>query len=117
VAAPSRRRFLAVVLAFAAISTATSGCTRAIQVGSEPAPVYRLVVANDLPEAMIVAYNDGRGDRTLGSVPAGRSDTFVVAGSASPAITVTARNAQGSRTAGPFSVQLVPGSQVTVRLR
>jgi hypothetical protein len=94
-----------------------AGCARAISVGSEASPVYRLTVANDMPEAMIVSYNDGRGDRMLGSVPAGRSDAFVVSGAASTDITISARNAQGTRAFGPVPVRLVLGDVVTVRLR
>lgn len=99
------------------ILLAAPACTRAMHVGSDPAPVYRLLVSNQLGEAMLVSYNDGSGDRLLGSVPAGRSDSFVVAGSASADISVSARNSAGTRSAGPWTVRLVAGEQVTVQLR
>lgn len=112
----TRRRVLRLVLS-AIIILAAPACTRAMHVGSDPAPVYRLLVSNQLGEAMLVSYNDGSGDRLLGSVPAGRSDSFVLAGSASADISVSARNSQGTRSAGPWTVRLIAGEQVTVQLR
>jgi hypothetical protein len=88
-----------------------------MQVGSEPAPVYRLSVFNDFAEAMIVSYNDGRGDRLLGAIPAGSSETFVVAAPAAAAVTVSARSTSGSLTYGPTSIDLLLGSTVSLRLR
>jgi hypothetical protein len=95
----------------------STGCARALHVASEPSPVYRLAIANDTDQEMVVTYHDGQRQGLLGAVPAGRSDTFVVATPASAAVTITARNAAGTRTLGPFSVQLAPGETVTLRLR
>jgi hypothetical protein len=100
-----------------ALATAAAGCTRALSVGSEPAPVYRLAVTNEFAESMIVSYNDGRGDSMLGAVAAGRTETFVVAGATSPAVTVSARNASATRSFPATRVDLVAGDVVTVRLR
>jgi hypothetical protein len=105
---------VAVLLLAAALTTA---CTRAMQVASEPAPVYRLTIVNEFAEAMVVSYNDGRGDRILGAVPPGRSDTFVVAGSASSTIVLSARNGAGTLTWGPATTTLALGDSVTQHIR
>ncbi|CAN5633835.1 hypothetical protein BH23GEM9_BH23GEM9_05860 [soil metagenome] len=94
-----------------------AGCARAMQVGSEPGPVYRLAVQNQFAEPMIVSYADSRGQGLLGTVPAGRTEHFTIANPATLSISVTARNAAGSRSAGPFAVQLVAGEAQTVLLR
>jgi hypothetical protein len=110
---PSRARQLA---ALAVITLASAGCARAVAVGSEPRPVYRIEVSNSLAEPMIVSYNDGRGDALLGTVAAGRTEQFVIA-TRTETITVHARNAAGTRTAGPFTVQLSTTSPQPVRIR
>jgi hypothetical protein len=101
----------------AVTAVAASACVRAIEVGSEGSPVYRVAISNDLGEAMIVTANSGRGDSLLGSIPAGRSDTFVIARPASTTATITARNSSGTRTVGPITVELRAGATVPVRLR
>lgn len=115
----SRGRGRAAVLAplFALIVILLAGCVRALDVGSEPGPVYRLTVANDLTEEIIVSTGDAQGASLLGAVPAGRSETFVIAGARSAEISVTARNATGTRTVGPLPVMLSLGQTVTIRLR
>jgi hypothetical protein len=95
----------------------SAACARAFQVGSEPAPVYRITLANDFGEAMVVSYNDGQGDRILGAIPAGRSDTFVVAAPAASSITISARNSTSTTRYGPATVALVLGEIVTHRIR
>ncbi|HSJ23442.1 MAG TPA: hypothetical protein VK929_02080 [Longimicrobiales bacterium] len=105
------------VPAYLALTVLLAGCVRALDVGSEPSPVYRLTVANDLAEEMIVSTSDSQGTSLLGAVPPGRAETFVVAGTRGAAISVTARNATGSRTVGPLQVTLALGETVTVRLR
>lgn len=90
---------------------------RSIAVQSDPRPTYTIDVHNDTNEAMIVSYNDGRGDALLGTVAANRSERFVIASSVSSIITVTATNEARSRTLGPFQVALVAGTPQPVRLR
>jgi hypothetical protein len=94
-----------------------SGCARALDVGSEPGPVYRIVVHNDLAEAMIVTSNHAGGEGMLGAVPAGRSDTFVLARPVAMDIEIRARNSAGTRAVGPFPVRLHATDPVTIRLR
>jgi hypothetical protein len=93
-----------------------AGCARAIEVGSDPRPTYRLSVVNELPYPMIVSYSDPRGDALLGTVPAGRTEHFVIAGTTAAGIVVTARSADGTLTRGPYTIQLIAGQAQTVRL-
>lgn len=90
---------------------------RSIAVQSDPRPTYSIDVHNDTNEALIVSYNDGRGDALLGTVAANRSERFVIASSVSNIITVSATNEARSRTIGPFQVTLITGSPQAVRLR
>jgi hypothetical protein len=93
------------------------GCARAIGAGSEDArPVYRINVDNQTGEAMIVSYDEGRGNALLGTVPAGGSDSFVIA-AATTTITLTARNVAGTRTLPPIPVQLSATTPQQVQLR
>jgi hypothetical protein len=112
------RPFRIVVGAVASIALLiTASCTRAVSVGSEPRPVFAIQVRNALNEEMIVSYDDGTGARALGSVLAGGTERFVIASAARTTITVSARNAGGTRTAGPYTIQLAPGSTPLVTLR
>jgi hypothetical protein len=114
-AAAGRPRY-AVVLLLACLAFA-SGCSRTMMVGSEAAPLYRITVQNDLVEAMIVSYNDGRGDALLGTVGPRSVDHFTIGRPASLSITVYARNVAGNRNLGPFAIELTPDSARLVRLQ
>jgi hypothetical protein len=94
-----------------------AGCARAMEVGSEPGPTYRLAVVNQLPVPMIVSYSEPRGDALLGTVPAGGTEHFVIAGSAAARVDVTARSAYGALSRGPYTVLLTAGQVQTVRLQ
>jgi hypothetical protein len=102
------------LLLLALLSTA---CARPIVIGSESRAVFSVMVHNDLQEAMIVSYTDPRGEALLGSVPAGGSQRFEIANPPSADISITARNAAGSRRAGPFPVTLIAGTVQAVHIR
>lgn len=87
----------AAIAAFAVLALA-AGCARGVAVQSEPGPAYSLEVVNTLPQPMIVSFDDGRGSRLLGTVPASGQATFLVTGPASTTITVTARDQAGTLT-------------------
>jgi hypothetical protein len=70
-----------------------------------------------LAEPMIVSYGDEQGQALLGTVQPGRTEYFVIAGSSSTAVTITARNAAGTVNAGPYPITLVAGERATIRLR
>jgi uncharacterized lipoprotein YajG len=94
-----------------------AGCSRGMSVGSpEPTRTYSISVTNQTNVALVVSYNDGRADAILGSVSAGATERFVIAGSTSPTVTVRG-TAAGGRTSGPYTVTLTPGITQTVILR
>jgi hypothetical protein len=94
-----------------------AGCSRAIAVGSSPSAVYAVAVTNAAGEEMIVAYDDGTGPRALGAVADGRTDRFVIAASSRTSVQVSGRNRSGTKTSGPYTVQLVAGQTIPVILR
>lgn len=104
------------LLLLAALLLPATACARAMAVGSEPRPVYRIDVINETAEAMIVSYDEGRGSALLGTVPAGRTDSFVIA-ARTTAVVVSARNAAGTRVLDPIPVQLSATTAQQVRLR
>jgi hypothetical protein len=116
-AAARSRRFLRPAALLLATLVLAAGCTRAMMVGSDAGPLYRITVHNELAEAMIVSYNDGRGDAILGTVAARATDHFTIGRPARLDITVTARNAAGTRNLAPIAVNLSPETAQTVRLR
>ncbi|MGH7578088.1 MAG: hypothetical protein ACREM1_23580 [Longimicrobiales bacterium] len=109
----SRVRFASLLIALLTIA----GCARAVAVGSDPGPAYDLTVTNSLSEDMIVSYDTGAGPAVLGTVRAGGTERFVIASQTATSITVTARSADGERTAGPYTVQLQAGATPEVTLR
>jgi hypothetical protein len=100
-----------------ALLTGTGGCARAMSVGSEAGPLYRITVENELAEAMIVSYNDGRGDAILGTVAARGQEHFAIGRPATTTIAVRARNTAGTRSLGPFSIELDASTARIVTLR
>lgn len=94
------------------------GCARGISVESaSPSESYSITVENLTGITMVVTYNDGRGDATLGTVAAGATERFIIAAPASSSISVQGTAVSGARRAGPYSVNLARGATHTVRLR
>jgi hypothetical protein len=101
-----------------AVVLLSAGCARAMSVGSaDPTQTYSIAVENRTDVAMIVSYNDGRGDALLGNVAASATERFVIAGSTASTIHVTGAAVTGTRRSGPHTVALTPGQTVTVVLR
>jgi len=72
-------------------------------------------VRNTFSDPMIVRFDDGRGPRLLGTVPAGGTERFVVASPSQPQVTIIAVSEDGGRqTSIPVTLQL--GVAVTVVL-
>ncbi len=97
------------------LGVAVSACTRGVTLNPEPETIYAVNVTNDLAEPMIVSFDDGSGTRLLGTVAAGGTERFVLAGAASQTVSIIARNEADTRTVRR-SVTLVPGETVAVRL-
>src|SRR4051812_39628743 len=110
------RRNLFVALSIMVIA-ALPGCSRGIAVGStSPGGSYSVMVANVTASDMDVSFNDGK-DHPLGTVKAGKSQRFIVAGASRPNVTISGRAMTGSRSSGPYQVQLMNGNTVNVTLR
>ena len=106
------------VLRLLLLCAVLAGCSRAVQVGSgDASQQYRLSVENTTTVAMVVSYNDTRGDAVLGSVSPGRTEHFLIVRPASQTVTVRARAAGGGREAGPYTVMLRTGAPQQVRLQ
>jgi len=104
-------------LAALVLLIASVACSRAVQVGSGPAPTYPIEVRNTLSQDVIVAYDDGAGVRTLGTVEAGGSERYIIASPRTMTVSITGRATSGQQTWGPFSIDLQAGATRTVTIR
>lgn len=106
------------LLALTAIALALPGCAsmRGANVGTDNTATARIEVVNQLGRSMNISWSDGSGEKALGSVAAGRTEQFVIAGARTTSVTVMARDAAGS-TSRSFPVDLAGGGtqRVTVR--
>ena len=111
-----RTALAALVLAALALVVATA-CSRAVAVGSAPAVTYAVNVTNASGADLAVSWDDGAGPRTLGLVSAGGTERFIIAAPRRTSITVSGATPDGSRTVGPVSVELRPGTPASITLR
>lgn len=108
-----RRAFRRIAL-FALLAAAAC---RAVAVESDPpGTTYGLEVENATAAALVVSWRDDAGTHRLGTVQAGQTQRFVVAGATGEAITVTASDVSGMRATRPRTVTLRPGVTTSVRL-
>ena len=100
------------------LATASTACAsmRKVSVGEESSQTYSIDVTNQRNSTMTVSWSDGSDTRTLGTVAAGRTERFIIAGAKSTSISVTGRNSSGA-SSGPYSVTLVAGAAQKVTLR
>lgn len=110
------RRLLHRVVPSLVLAIALAGCSHAMRAETNPERTYAIAVENPMAEAMVVSYDDGTGARLLGTVEAGQTERFVLAGAQSAEITVTAVSEDRATTIRK-SVTLRPGSVVHVTLR
>ncbi len=99
------------------IAAAAAACVRGASVQPAPTPVYAVSVRNTTAAEIVVSYDDGAASRALGTVPAGRTERFVIAAPASTTVDIVARAASGNATFQPVTVQLVAGSTIPVTIR
>lgn len=97
------------------LALAGTACAPAMEVDTAPQPVQAINVINELPDAMIVWFDDGTGERLLGTVAAGSQDRFVLAGTDATTVSVVARDEAQTRTIRR-TVTLRPGGVADVRL-
>lgn len=93
---------------------ALGGC-RAVEVGGPSPETYSINVTNARAEAMTVYFDDGTGQRLLGTVSAGRSERFIIAGARSATVTIIATSADGDTTLRQ-TVTLAPGETINLKL-
>jgi hypothetical protein len=113
----SNRPRAGLILALALLTLLTSSaCSRNVRVESEPGGGYSLAVRNTMPHPMVVSYDDGSGQRVLGTVTPAATDRFVIASPKSTEISVQATD-EGRTHTRSYTVSLVSGtaSDVTIR--
>lgn len=93
-----------------------AACARSVEV-STPAPTYPVEVRSTLREDALVSYDDGAGARLLGTVPAGRTERFLIAAPRAMDVRILARSTDGARSWGPIAVVLQAGVTQSVTLR
>jgi hypothetical protein len=106
-----------VLVALALVTLLTnSACSRNVRVDSEPGGGYSLAVRNTMPHEMVVSYDDGSGQRVLGTVTSAATARFVIASPKSTEISVQATD-EGRTHTRSYTVSLVSGtpSDVTIR--
>jgi hypothetical protein len=96
------------------IIAALAGCARSVALNTDPGQTYAVSVTNPMPHAMIVSFDDGSGVRLLGTVGAGRTERFVIAGSAAPTVSIVAHDEAETHTVRK-TVVLQAGGTVDVR--
>jgi hypothetical protein len=91
-----------------------AGC-RPVAVTGDPGPQYTIEVDNRMSHAMVVSFNDGTGERPLGTVAAQSRGHFIIVSPAQSSVTIVARAEGGGHTV-QRQVVLVAGTTVTVVL-
>ena len=66
---------------------------------------------------MVVSYNDGRGEATLGTVAPDRTERYIIASPASTTISVRGVATSGTRSSGPYQLTLTSSATARVTLR
>jgi hypothetical protein len=109
------RRHCVFPLAVLALAAGLSACARGVALNTDPGQSYAVNVRNPMPHAMIVSFDDGSGERLLGTVAANRTERFIVAGTARPTITIVAKD-EGDTHTVRRTVTLMAGETVEVSL-
>jgi hypothetical protein len=112
----ARTRFALLGLAWTLIFLTTACASmRSVSVGSDTS--YPIEVTNQMPHAMTVFWSDGGEPRALGAVSSLRTQQFKIVGNRTNSVSITARDANGTHSRGPYSVTLQAGvvKRVTVR--
>jgi hypothetical protein len=109
-------RRLPLLLPVAALIIAVAaGCARGVDFDPDVQRTNAINVINELAHPMVVWFDDGTGERLLGTVAAGSRDRFILAGTMASTVSVVARD-EGRTHTVRRTVTLVPGGSVDVRL-
>lgn len=109
------RRSRLAPIALLALVAVLSACARAVSLDTDPGETYAVSVVNPMPHAMIVSFDDGTGQRLLGTVGANQTERFVIAGSSAQTVSIVAHD-EGQTHTVRRTVVLQGGETVTVRL-
>lgn len=91
------------------------GACRPMAIETEPGPAYTLEVRNPMPHPMIVSYDDGRGQRLLGTVSANADARYVITAPARETIEVSATDEDRSHAVRrTVTLQVDAPAQVTL---
>jgi hypothetical protein len=108
-------RRLPLLFPLAALLLVGTACARGVDFDPDVQQTHAVNVINDLPHPMVVWFDDGTGERLLGTVAARSRDRFILAGTAATTVSVVARDEARTHTVRR-TVTLVPGGSVDVRL-
>lgn len=109
-------RRLPLLLSVAALAVVVGvACARGVDFDPELAQTHTVNVINEMPHPMVVWFDDGTGERLLGTVDAQSRDRFVIPGTTAGTVSVIARD-EGTTHTVRRTVSLIPGGSVDVRL-
>jgi hypothetical protein len=110
-------RFARTLLLLLAVWTGAA-CARAVTVETDRAALAAIEVYNQSGVSMIVAYDvTGAGRATLGAVPPGGTERFIITLPAGSEIRVFGTSEGGGRISGPHPVTLQGGATQRITLR
>jgi hypothetical protein len=92
-----------------------AACARGVDFDPDRQQTHAVNVINELAHPMVVWFDDGTGERLLGTVGARSRDRFILAGSTATTVSIVARDEGGTHTVRR-TVALAPGSSVDVRI-
>jgi hypothetical protein len=110
----SHTRLITTLTTFCLLMLTAAAC-RTLAVQTEAAPTYMIDVRNTISLPMIVQFDDGRGARLLGTVPAGGQERFIIAGASRAEVAILATSEDGTRSVRR-EIVLQPGVPVNVSL-
>lgn len=110
-----RRRLAPLLPLVALILAVGAACAGAggIEFETDPRQTQAINVINQLAHPMVIWFDDGDGERLLGTVAAGSRDRFVIAEPGVSTLSVVARDEAQTETVRR-TVTLVPGGTVDV---
>jgi hypothetical protein len=97
------------------LMVATVACAPGMELDTDPRQTQAINVINDLTHPMIIWFDDGTGERLLGTVAAGSTDRFVLGGAGPMTLSVIARDEARTHTVRR-TVTIAPGGSADVRL-
>ena len=89
---------LARSMAVLGVGALLAACARTLAVESDPGPTDTVEVVNRTADPLIVSYDDGSGERLLGTVDANRRERYTIANPAARTVSIVATDRDRTRT-------------------